>query len=87
MNEFNQNISHQSEYKFPPGIDFEDYFNCNIPSEKIRFARHYLENKMGLDLSEDSLIDFSAIGIKLFGSMVVDIVLEYESYSGTRMDG
>jgi hypothetical protein len=35
---------------------------------------------MGYDLSEDSLIDFSAIGLKLFGCMVADIVLEYEEY-------
>ncbi len=41
---------------------------------------------MGYDLNEDSLIDFSAIGIKLFGSMLVDIVVEYENFNETRMD-
>jgi len=74
-------------YWICPGIDFEDYFNRGIIStEIIEFARHYVETKMGYDLSEDSLIDFSAIGIKLFGCMVADIVLEYEDYKDRGLD-
>ena len=71
-----------------PGVKFEDYFNKKtVCPEKIEFARRYIEDKMGYDLKEDSLIDFSAIGIKLFGSMIVDIVLEYENFNGTKTDG
>ena len=78
----------EPEFWIRPGIKFEDYFSKKTVSpEKIAFARHYIEDKMGYDLNEDSFIDFSAIGIKLFGSMIVDIVMEYESYSGRRMDG
>ncbi len=68
-------------------INFEDYFNNDIPSEKIRFARHYIENNMGIDMDEDSLIDFSAVGIKLFGCLVADIALEYELFRKNKMDG
>jgi hypothetical protein len=74
------NFDTEPGYWIRPGVRFEEYFNSDIPSEKIKFARHYVESKMGYDLSEDSLIDFSAIGIKLFGCMVADIVLEYEEY-------
>jgi len=75
-------------YRIRPGIDFEDYFNKDaISLEKIEFSRHYIETKMGYDLNEDALIDFSAIGIKLFGCMVVDIVLEYETYKDRSLDG
>jgi hypothetical protein len=71
-----------------PGVKFEDYFSKKTVSpEKIAFARRYIEDKMGYGLNEDSLIDFSAIGIKLFGSMIVDIVLEYENFNGKRLDG
>lgn len=71
-----------------PGVDFEDYFNKGvIPPEKIEFARHYVETKMGYDLDEDSLIDFSSIGIKLFGCLVADVVLEYENYKDKDLYG
>ena len=80
-------IKAKPEYWIRPGIEFESYFNSNVPSDKIRFARHYVETKMGYDLDEDSLIDFSNIGIKLFGSMLVDVIIEYEKFNGTRMDG
>ena len=88
MDNNNHITNSESGYWFPPGTKFEDYFNKKIVSpEKIEFARHYIEDKMGYDLNEDSVIDFSAIGIKLFGSMLVDIVLEYESYTRTRTNG
>jgi len=87
MNQLSQDGNHNPEFQIPPDLDFEKYFNSDISSEKIRFARHYVETKMGYDLNEDSLIDFSAIGVKLFGCLVADIVLEYEKYNGTRMGG
>jgi len=81
------NANAEPEYLTRNRIKFEDYFNKDIVSpEKIEFARHNIEDKMGYDLNEDSLIDFSAIGIKLFGSMLVDIVLEYENFNVTKMD-
>ncbi len=87
MDHLNQDTDNNPGYWIRPGINFEDYFNKNISSEKIKFARHYVETKMGYDLCEDSLIDFSAIGIKLFGCMVADIVLEYENFKDRGMDG
>ena len=88
MDQPNQYSNQKLQYWIRSITDFEDFFNKEVVTpEKIKFARHYVENKMGYDLNEDSLIDFSAIGIKLFGSMVVDIVLEYENYNGTRMGG
>jgi hypothetical protein len=69
-------------------VNFEDRFNMEkISSEKIQFARHYLENIMGLDLHEDPLIVFSPIGSKIFGFLVADIVLEYENYKEETKDG
>ena len=87
MNQLNQDTNHKTDYGIRLDLNFEDYFNAYIPSEKIRFARLYVETKMGYDLDEDSLIDFSAIGIKLFGCMVADIVLEYENYKDKGLDG
>ena len=87
MNKLNHKLSQQPEFRFGPDMEFEDYFNGDVPSVKIRFVRHYIENKMGYDLNQDSLIDFSAIGIKLFGSLLVDVIMEYEKYPGTKMDG
>ncbi len=85
---YNNKSNPEQGYWIRPGIDFEDYFNKDVISPaKIEFARHYLETKMGYDLNEDSLIDFSAIGIKLFGCMVADIILEYENYKDRGLDG
>lgn len=87
MNHLKQDNNYKPGYWIHPGIKFEDYFNKDVIStEKIEFARNYIETKMGYDLNEDSLIDFSAIGIKLFGCLVVDIILEYEIYNDQRMD-
>ncbi|MFC2080522.1 hypothetical protein ACFLRQ_03510 [Bacteroidota bacterium] len=87
MNKDIYNTNPEPGYWIPSGMTFENYFNSNISSEKIRFARHYVETKMGYDLNEDSYIDFSAIGIKLFGCLVADIVLEYENYKNKGLDG
>lgn len=87
MDQHNQESNHSPKFRIPTDLDFEKYFNTDIPSEKIQFAKHYLETKMGYDLNEDAYIDFSAIGIKVFGCMVADIVLEYENYKVKGLDG
>lgn len=88
MNQLNYDTNQKPGFMIRQDLEFEMYFNSDIvSSEKIQFSRHYLENKMGLDLNEDSLIDFSAIGIKLFGCLVADITLEYEYYKECKMDG
>ncbi len=88
MNNQNQNTNPEPGFFIRPGINFEDYFNKDtVCPEKIDFARYYIEDKMGYDLSGDSLIDFSAIGIKLFGCLVADIVLEYENFKRNGLDG
>ena len=62
-------------------IDFEDKFNKeNITSEKIQFARYYLEEKIGVDLEEDPMIVISPIGSTIFGYLVAHIVVEYEKF-------
>lgn len=62
-------------------FDFEDYFNYQkISHEQITFARHYVENKMGIDLNSDSIIEFSSINAIIFGYLVAHIALEYEEY-------
>ena len=62
-------------------IDFEDQFNKeNISSDKIQFARYYLEDKIGVDLEEDPTIVFSPIGSTIFGYLVAHIVVEYEKF-------
>ncbi len=62
-------------------IDFEDQFNKeNIRSDQIRFARYYLEDKIGVDLEEDPMIVISPIGSTIFGYLVAHIVVEYEKY-------
>ncbi len=62
-------------------IDFEDQFNKeNITSDQIRFARYYLEDKIGVDLEEDPMIVISPIGSTIFGYLVAHIVVEYEKY-------
>jgi len=62
-------------------FDFEDHFNYQkISPEKISFARHYIENKMGIDLSSDSYIEFASISAIVFGYLVAHIALEYEEY-------
>ncbi len=62
-------------------IEFEDQFNKeNITSDQIRFARYYLEDKIGVDLEEDPMIVISPIGSTIFGYLVAHIVVEYEKY-------
>ena len=64
-------------------FDFEDHFNKeNISSDKIRFAKYYLEDKIGVDLEEDPMIVFSPIGSTVFGYLVAHIVVEYEKFIG-----
>jgi len=65
-------------------FDFEDHFNYEkISPEQISFARYYIENKMGIDLSSDSYIEFSSIRAIVFGYLVAHIVSEYEeSFKG-----
>ena len=87
MEQLNQDTKHNPGSILRQDLEFEELFNSKIPSEKIRFARHYVETKMGYDLDEDSLVDFSAIGIKLFGCLVADIVLEYENYKDKNLAG
>lgn len=87
MHHLNQDKTYKPGHWIRPGIDFEDYFNSSVPADKIQFARHYVETKMGYDLNEDCLIDFSEISIKLFGCLVADIALEYEIHKAKGMDG
>ena len=62
-------------------FDFEDHFNMdNISSDKIRFAKYYLEDKIGVDLEEDPMIVISPIGSTIFGYLVAHIVVEYETF-------
>ena len=62
-------------------LDFEDQFNYQrISPDQISFARHYVENKMGIDLNSDSIIEFSSIRAIVFGYLVAHIALEYEEY-------
>jgi hypothetical protein len=72
-------MEHIDRDKLP--FNFADHFNLeNISSEKIRFAKHYIEEQMGFDLDEDPLIVFSPIGSTIFGYLVAHIVVEYEKY-------
>jgi hypothetical protein len=88
MDNLNQNTNQKPGNRIRLDLDFEDYFNRDvISSEKIQFARHYLENIMGFDLKEDPLIVFSPIGSKIFGYLVAHIVVEYENYIGITKDG
>ena len=70
-------------------FDFEDHFNYDrISSDQISFARHYIENKMGIDINSDSFIEFSTISATVFGYLVAHIALEYEEYiKGKSEDG
>lgn len=62
-------------------FDFEGQFNMEeISSEKIRFARNYLETTMGINIGEDSLIEFSSIRSTIFGYPVAHLVSEYEKF-------
>jgi len=62
-------------------FDFEDHFNYQkISPEQISFARHYIENKMGIDLDSYSSFEFSSISPTVFGYLVAHIALEYEEY-------
>jgi hypothetical protein len=88
MDNLNQYTNQKPGNRINLDLDFEDYFNRDvISSEKIQFARHYLENIMGFDLQEDPLIVFSPIGSKIFGYLVADIVVEYENYKEETKDG
>ena len=60
---------------------FEDYFNYEeISSEQIFFARHYIENCMGIDLDSDPTIEFTSIRTTVLGLLVAHIASEYEEY-------
>jgi len=62
-------------------FDFESHFNMEkISSEKIQFAKHYIEDKMGFELDENPLIEFTPISSRSFGYLVAHIVVEYEKY-------
>lgn len=87
MENLNHNASQKPENRINLDLDFEAYLNRDvISSEKIQFARHYLENIMGFDLYGDPLIVFSPIGSKIFGFLVADIVLEYDNYKKETKD-
>ena len=69
-------------------FDFEDHFNmANISSDKIQFAKYYLEDKIGVDLEEDPMIVISPIGSTIFGYLVAHIVVEYEKYKEKNESG
>ena len=69
-------------------FDFEANFNMeNISLEKIQFAKHYIEDKMGFDLGENPLIEFTPISSRAFGYLVAHIVVEYEKYKEETKDG
>jgi hypothetical protein len=69
-------------------FDFEDHFNYEeISSDQIFFARHYLENMMGIDLDSDSTIEFTSISATVFGYMVAHIAVEYEKFMRKTEDG
>jgi len=71
-----ENIDKDSIY-----VDFEDLFDKeNISEDQIRFAKHYVENNIGVDLDEDPLIVFSPLSSTVFGFMVAHIAVEYEKY-------
>lgn len=71
--------THRYRNKIP--FDFEDHFNYQrISSEQISFARHYIENNMGIDLDSYSTIEFSSISATIFGYLVAHIALEYKEY-------
>ena len=68
-------------------FDFEDHFNYQeISPEQISFARHYIENLMGIDLDSYSSFEFSSISQTVFGYLVAHITLEYEEYSKGKPD-
>jgi len=71
--------THRFRNKIP--FDFEDHFDYKeISPEQISFARHYIENIMGIDLDSYSTIEFSSIRATIFGYLVAHIALEYEEY-------
>ena len=62
-------------------FNFEDHFNLEkISSEKIQFAKHYVENDIGIDLEEDSWIFFSPISSTVMGYFVAHIAVEFEKF-------
>jgi hypothetical protein len=46
MNNYFHNFNKEPGYLIRPEIEFEEYFNSDIPFEKIKFARHYVEPKL-----------------------------------------
>ncbi len=53
-------------------FDFEDHFNYQeISTQQIFFARHYIENIMGIDLDSYSTIEFSSKQLHLVISWLI----------------
>lgn len=68
-------------------FDFEYHFNYQeISPDQISFTRHYIENKLGIDLDSDSIIEFSSINAIILGYLVAHIALEYEEYTKGNSD-
>ena len=62
-------------------LNFEEHFNHEeISSNQILFARHYLENLMGLDLDSDTTIEFISIRSTVFGYLIAHIAAEYSEF-------
>ena len=87
MNNINQFTDQKLGNRIRLDLNFEDYFNGDIPPEKIQFVKHYLEHHMGIAMDENLFLDLSDIGVKLFGCLLVDLLMNYEKYHENTLDG
>lgn len=74
-----EDYTHRYWNKIP--FNFEDHFNYQkISPEHVSFARHYIENHMGIDLDSETIIEFTPIRSEVFGYLIAHLAVEYEKY-------
>jgi hypothetical protein len=80
----------ENRYQYSNKIPFffEDHFDYQkISPEHVAFARHFIENEMGIELDSDTLIEFSPIRSKVFGFLIAHLADEFEKYKSMDLDG
>lgn len=81
-----ENNIHRFRNRIP--CDFEDHFDYQtISPEHVSFARHYIENEMGIELDSETLIEFTPIRAIVFGYFIAHLVMECEKYKSEILDG
>ena len=68
-------------------LAFEGYFDYKkISAEHVSFARHYIENEMGIDIDSETLIEFAPIRVTVFGFLIAHLAEEFEKYNNERFE-